>query len=181
MRRVGKWFRGLKRWQKAAVIVVPFLTLIAVLYAGFGSAGRNQEYQPQNEFQLDPWVKIKIGGLDLSINKAVLYLFLAAALTSAVMIYIAKRMQERPNNVQTAVEAMYDLANNNITRGNMPPDYALKWFPVVGTLFFFIWFSNLIGYIPLPTNSMETTTIFGLEPPRSPCTRPPRTSRSPWR
>ena len=31
----------------------------------------------------------------------------------------------------------------------------------VGTLFLFIWFSNLIGYIPLPTNTHEKVDIFG--------------------
>ena len=40
-----------------------------------------------------------------------------------------------------------------------------KWFPFIGTLFLFIWFSNLIGYIPLPTNSAETFNIVGLEVP----------------
>src|SRR4051794_3710282 len=73
------------------------------LFAAVGSAGQNHEYQPQNEFELLPWIKIEIGGLDLSINKAVMYLFIAAALTTTVMIYVAKRMQDKPNLVQTAV------------------------------------------------------------------------------
>jgi F-type H+-transporting ATPase subunit a len=81
------------------------------------------------------------------------------------MIYIARKMQQRPNRVQTAVETVYDLANNNIVRGNMPAEYARKWFPFIAALFFFILFSNLIGYIPLPTNSQEKTSIFGLEIP----------------
>jgi F-type H+-transporting ATPase subunit a len=42
---------------------------------------------------------------------------------------------------------------------------AAKWFPFIGALFLFIWFSNLIGYIPLPTNSAETIDIGGLEVP----------------
>jgi F-type H+-transporting ATPase subunit a len=151
--------------QKVILGVVLYIGLIVALYVAFGSTGKNEEYQPQNEFQLDPWVEIHIGGLDMSINKAVLYLFLAAAFTAGTMIWIARKMQQRPNRVQAAVEALYDLANNNITRGNMPPNYAKVWFPFVGTLFFFIWFSNLIGYIPLPTNTHETTTIFGLEVP----------------
>jgi F-type H+-transporting ATPase subunit a len=151
--------------QKVLLGVALYIGLIVVLYVALGSAGKNEEYQPQNEFQLDPWVKIEVGGLDLSINKLVLYLFLTAAATVGVMTWIARKMQQRPNNIQTAVEALYDLANNNITRGNMPANYAKLWFPFIGTLFFFIWFSNLIGYIPLPTNTHETTSIFGLEVP----------------
>src|SRR5205823_15103590 len=108
---------------------------------------------------------IKLGSLDMSINKAVLYLFLAAFLTSALMVYIAKRLKERPNNVQTALEAMYDLTNNNITRTNLDPPMAVKWFPFIATLFFFIWFSNLLGYFPLPVNSEETFHIGSLKIP----------------
>src|SRR3954449_7415719 len=151
--------------KKVALGAILLLLIVAILGAAFGSAGKNDEYQPQNEFKLDPWVSIKIGGLDLSINKAVLYQFLAAVFTTLMMVWIARRMQQKPNNVQTAIEAAYDLTNNNITRGNMDPQMALKWFPFVATLFFFIWFSNMIGYLPLPTNSEETFDLFGLKIP----------------
>ncbi len=98
-------------------------------------------------------------------NKAVLYLFLAAALTCATMVYVARRMQQRPNRVQTAVEFAYPLMRDNITRGNMDDRMAAKWFPFIGTLFLFIWFSNIIGYIPLPTNTEHKVDIFGLHVP----------------
>jgi F-type H+-transporting ATPase subunit a len=141
------------------------LLLGIILGVVFGSEGRNNEFQPQNEFKLDPWVTIKIGALDLSITKAVLYVVLAAGLATITMVYIAKRMQDKPNNVQTGVEAAYDLTFNQIVGNNMDRETALKWFPFVATLFFFIWFSNLIGYIPLPTNTEETVSIFGLQLP----------------
>jgi F-type H+-transporting ATPase subunit a len=141
------------------------LLLGIILYGVFGSEGRNNTFQPQNEFKLDPWVTIKIGALDLSITKAVLYVVIAASLATIAMVYIAKRMQDKPNNVQTAVEAAYDLTYNQITRNNMDPQMALKWFPFLATLFFFIWFSNMIGYIPLPTNTEETVNVLGLQLP----------------
>jgi F-type H+-transporting ATPase subunit a len=164
-RPIGEWFAGLKTWQKVALAIGTWIALTIALLLFIPSAGRNSEYQPQNEFKLDPWVPIHLGGLDLSINKAVLYLFLTALATCGVMIWIARKMQQRPNNVQTAVEALYDLANNNITRGNLSASYSARWFPFIGTLFFFIWFANLIGYIPLPTNSEESVVIFGLTVP----------------
>jgi len=153
-----------KRLIKVVGIGV-FLALFIGLFAIFGSEGQNHDYQPQNEFKLDPWISIHIGSLDLSINKAVLYIFLATALTVWAMVYIAKRMTDRPNNVQTAVESVYDLTYRNITRGNMDERMALKWFPFIGTLFLWILFSNLLGYIPLPTNSLEKFNIFGAEVP----------------
>ena len=64
-----------------------------------------------------------------SINRAVLYLFIATLLTIFTMVWIARRMQARPNKIQTAVEVLYSLMRNNITRGNMPDSMAAKWFP----------------------------------------------------
>jgi F-type H+-transporting ATPase subunit a len=74
-------------------------------------------------------------------------------------------MQERPNKVQTAVESTFLLMRDNITRGNMDSKMAAKWFPFIGALFLFIWFSNMLGYLPLPTNTEHKVDIFGLEIP----------------
>ena len=145
-------------------VLTPMLFLI-LLYVIFGSEGQNTEYKPQNEFQLDDWIPIHLGSLNLSVNKAVLYLVLAAALTIGSMLYVARRMKQRPNKVQTAVESAYQLMRNNIAGGNMDATMAKKWFPFIGTLFLFIWWSNMIGYIPLPTNTHEKFDLFGAQIP----------------
>ncbi len=131
----------------------------------FGSSGKNEAFQPQNEFKLEPWVTLELGGIDLSINKAVLYLVLASALTIFVMVWISRRMQQKPNRVQTAIEVAYDLTKNNITGGNLDAATATRWFPFLAALFFWIWFSNMIGFLPLPTNTEHTVSVFGLEIP----------------
>jgi F-type H+-transporting ATPase subunit a len=151
--------------QKVLIGAVILIGLMLILAGIFGSEGRNNEFQPQNEFKLDPWLSIKLGGLDLSLNKAVLYLFLTVTLTTITMVWVAKRMQRKPNNVQTAVETLYDFANTQIVGSNMGSGLATKWFPFIATLFFFILFSNLIGYIPLPINTENPVHIFGLELP----------------
>jgi F-type H+-transporting ATPase subunit a len=136
-----------------------------ILLAGiiFGVTRRdNEEFLPQEEFRLDSWLDLP-GPFD--INKAVLYVVVAALLTVGTMMYIANRMQQRPNRVQTAVETLFALMRDNITRGNMDDRMARKWFPFIGALFLFIWFSNLIGYIPLPTNTHEHFELFGIEIP----------------
>jgi F-type H+-transporting ATPase subunit a len=149
---------------KIAIGVAVYLGVAILLYAAFGSEGKNEDFKPQNEFKLDEWIPIHIGGLNLSFNKAVLYLLLACILTSVTMIWVARRMQDRPNRVQTIVEGAYDLTYTQISKGNMPSETAAKYFPFVATLFFFIWFSNMLGYIPLPT-SHETINILGIEWP----------------
>src|SRR5215210_5714431 len=141
---------------------VYFLAMALVIVI-FGATRRdNEEFAPQNEFKTDTWIDLP-GPFDF--NKAVMYLVIAGILTVATMVYVAKRMQARPNRVQTAVETLYALMRDNITRGNMEDRMAAKWFPFIGTLFLFVWYSNLIGYIPLPTNSGETFDVFGIEVP----------------
>jgi F-type H+-transporting ATPase subunit a len=142
-----------------------YLAVAILLLLIFGNDGKNEAFKPQNEFKLEPWVSIHIGSLDLSINKAVLYLVLASALTIFTMTWIARRMVQKPNRVQTAVEVAYDLTKNTITGGSLHGELARKWFPFIGALFFWIWFSNMLGFLPLPTNTEHTFSIGGLEIP----------------
>jgi len=134
---------------------------IVLLVIIFGFGHKNSTFQIQNEFKLDDWVHLGV----FSINRAVVYLFLAAILTVVTMLWIARRMHARPNRVQTAVEVIFSLMRDNITRGNMDDSMSAKWFPFLGALFLFIWYSNLIGYLPLPTNSEETFNLFGAHIP----------------
>jgi F-type H+-transporting ATPase subunit a len=137
------------------------LVIVAVVALTGWSRSDNTAFQPQNEFKLD--TLFSVGPLD--VNKAHLYILGAAILMCAAMIYIAKRMTERPNKVQTAVELLFGLMRDNITRGNMDDKMAARWFPFVGALFLFIWFSNLVGYIPLPTNVEHKIDILGVQVP----------------
>jgi F-type H+-transporting ATPase subunit a len=139
-----------------------YLLGIVLLLVIFGfSSHKNSVFQIQNEFKLINWVHLGV----FSINRAVVYLFLAAIFTVGTMVWIAGRMHARPNRVQTAVEVLFSLMRDNITRGNMPDSMAARWFPFIGALFLFIWFCNLIGYIPLPTNTEETFNVFGVHIP----------------
>jgi F-type H+-transporting ATPase subunit a len=148
-----------------AVLAIYILGFVAIVAATGIKGTRNTAFLPQNEFKLDTWISIHLAGIDLSINKAVMYLVIAATLTCVSMIYIARRMQQRPNRVQTAVEVVFRLMRENIAGGNMDEKMAARWFPFIGTLFLFILFSNLIGYIPLPTNTEHELTVFGLHIP----------------
>jgi F-type H+-transporting ATPase subunit a len=151
--------------RKVLLAGLLLITLMLILFGIFGSAGRNNEFQPQNEFKLDEWLPIHLGALNLSITKAVLYLWIAVALTTITMVRIARRMEDKPNNVQTAVEAGYDFASKTIVGANMGSGLATKWFPFIASLFFFILFSNLIGYLPLPINTQEPINVLGAEIP----------------
>lgn len=146
-------------WGILGVYVLGFVLIAAI----FGAKRMdNAEFSPQNEFKLLPWVDLP-GPLD--INKGVLYLLITTTLTLCTMVWISKRMQARPNRVQTALEWVYTAMRDTVVKDNMDDNMARKWFPLVCTLFVFIWISNLIGYIPLPVNSGEKFKLFGAELP----------------
>ena len=110
--------------KRIALIVGGIYLFLIVLTIGIYGWSRldNEEFRPQDEFKLDAW--IELGPFDFT--KAVLYLIIASVLTVGTMLYVSKRMQARPNRVQTAVEALFSLMRDNITRGNMDDKMAAK-------------------------------------------------------
>jgi F-type H+-transporting ATPase subunit a len=154
-----------KTRTKVLIGLGAYLAIAVALLLIFGNAGKNEGFKPQNEFKLEPWVSIHLGSLYLSINKAVLYLALASGLTIFTMVWISRRMAQKPNRVQTAIEVSYDLTKDRITGGSLDGKIATRWFPFLAALFFWIWFSNMIGFLPLPTNTEHTFTVFGVEIP----------------
>src|SRR6188472_3637479 len=116
---------GLSTKAKVLIGFGVYFAISILLLLIFGNDGKNEAFKPQNEFKLEPWVSIHLGGVDLSINKAVLYLVLASALTIFTMTWIARRMVQKPNRVQTAVEVAYDLTKNTIIGGLEIPSFAI--------------------------------------------------------
>src|SRR5262249_53286394 len=139
-RLMAAWLDKLSTKQKVLLGLGLYLGTTILLLVVAGSQGKNDEFKPQDEFKLHDWIPIHLGSINFSINRAVLSLLLASALTIFPMVYISRRMQMKPNRVQAAVEVAYDLTKNNITGGNLKGSYAVKWFPFVATLFFFIAF-----------------------------------------
>jgi F-type H+-transporting ATPase subunit a len=156
---------GLSTKAKVFIGLGAYLAIAILMLLIFGSSGKNEHFQPQNEFKLEPWISIHIAGVDMSINKAVFYLLLASVLTVATMLWISRRMQQKPNRVQTAIEVAYDMTKNTIAGGNMDTKMAARWFPFLAALFFWIWFSNIIGFLPLPTNTEHAIDVLGIEIP----------------
>ncbi|HTU78949.1 MAG TPA: F0F1 ATP synthase subunit A [Solirubrobacteraceae bacterium] len=124
------------------------------------AAVASEVFSPTDEFKLDTWFKLG----PIAFNKGVLYLLMAAGITIGVMLYVAKRLQQRPGRLQVAVEMFYDFTNR-MSRENLDEGMTRKYFPLIATIFVFILVSNLIGYIPLPVDSTEKFTLFGAHIP----------------
>ena len=117
-------------------------------------------FTPTNEFKLDTW--FAVGPVDF--NKGVLYVILAALITLGILFYVARRLRQRPGRTQAAIEMFYGMTSG-MARDNLDDPLARKYFPLIATLFVFILVTNLIGYIPLPVNSIDKFTLFGAHIP----------------
>jgi F-type H+-transporting ATPase subunit a len=144
---------------------------MVLLAAGLGlaapaSAFAADDFEVEKEFTLNPWVKLKLGPLDMSINKAVAYLWLATILTILLGIVLMRiRLGVRPGTRQTLGEQIYDVAQTQIAEQGLPSKAIGLWFPYVATLLLFIWMINMLGFIPLPLSS-EKFHIGGLAIPQ---------------
>jgi F-type H+-transporting ATPase subunit a len=141
------------------------LLVLALPEAVLAQTEEEEEFDPSHEFELPAWIPIEIGPLDLSINKAVAYLFLGTAISIALGIVLMRaRLGVRPDSRQTLGEWVYTIAQVNIAEQGLPSKAIGRWFPYCATLLIFIWTLNMISFIPLPLSD-ETVEIAGVDLP----------------
>ncbi|MEQ1681841.1 MAG: F0F1 ATP synthase subunit A [Nitrospira sp.] len=104
------------------------------------------EESPLHQFELQRWIPISIGGLDLSINKAVVFMWVVIAVAAVLMVMAGSSRKLVPGKLQSLAEMMVDFIRTMIME-TMGKD-GMRFFPLVATLFVFILFSNYIGLIP---------------------------------
>ena len=124
--------------------------LTALLAAPGVAFGAGTEFDPSEEFKLDPWISLEFGPIDMSINKAVFYLFLATVICIGMGLVIRGGLKMRPTRAQNVVEIAYEFSEKQIARPTLTESSYAKYFPYIATLFLFIAVSNLVSFIPLP-------------------------------
>jgi F-type H+-transporting ATPase subunit a len=123
------------------------------------------EFDPQHEFLLEEWIPLHLGPLDLSVNKAVVYLWVGGLATIVVGIWLMRfGLSLRPSRRQTTGESIYELVHSQIAESSLPSKAMNLWFPYVASLFLFIWILNIVGFVPLPISN-DTYEVFGADLP----------------
>jgi F-type H+-transporting ATPase subunit a len=105
------------------------------------------KFDPTTEFEQHEWIPIHLGPLNLSITKAVVYLFIGTALTILLGLFL---MRARGGKREAVGEQVYEIAQVQIAEQGLPSKAIGRWFPYVASLLLFIFVVNLIGFIPLP-------------------------------
>ncbi len=112
-----------------------------------------------NEFKPHELVHLKLGSLDLSITDYVVWLLVACALVFILLYLAARRAQLVPRGFYNAVEAVVEFIYQEMILNIMGPE-GKPFLPFIGTIFFFIFFVNLLGLIPIPGIKVGEHLVF---------------------
>jgi F-type H+-transporting ATPase subunit a len=131
----------MRTWWVRIALAVSALALVPATALG----AEEEDFDPSLEFKLDPYVPIELGPIDLSINKAVVYLLLSAFIICAGAIFVVRGgLKMRPTRAQNLVEIIYEFSEEQIAKQGLSARTMKTWFPFVTALFLFI------AVIPLP-------------------------------
>ena len=155
--------------MKRALSIVTLLALILPTLAFAQEEPHTEEeskFDPSHEWELQTWgPELKIGPIDMSINKAVAYLLLGTLCSILLGIVLMRvRPGRGPNRRQALGETIYEVAQVQVAEQGLPTKAIGRWFPYVATLMIFIWTINMLGFIPLPLSD-ERWDIGGVEIP----------------
>lgn len=136
--------RRMKWW------IVSMLTL--VLAAPVMASASGGEFDPAEEFDVGEYVSIHLGSINLSINKAVIYMLISSAIIILFGVLVVRGgLKMKPTRSQNVLELSYEFVEKQIAGVALPERVFTKWFPYLATLFLFVAVNNLISFIPLPT------------------------------
>lgn len=104
----------------------------------------------------------EVSVMDFSITKTVLHMLLIALLMLWMFTKVAKAYKRRdgqaPKGLQSFMEPVILFVRNDVGRPFLG-DKTERFLPYLLTLFFFLWFSNLLGLTPLSSNIAGNTSI----------------------
>jgi F-type H+-transporting ATPase subunit a len=119
---------------------------------------------PMHQFQIAPMIPMEIGGYDVSFTNASLFLVLGAAIPAAFMLFSSAKAALVPGRMQALGEGTYSFVHDML-HSSAGADGVKKFFPMVLSLFLFIFTVNMVGlfaYNFTPTSQIIVTAMMAL-------------------
>lgn len=119
---------------------------------------------PIHQFQIVNYFPIaKIGSTTIQFTNSAMFMVVAVALTALLMIGATGRRSLVPDRIQSIAESCYEFVVGMIR--STAGEEALRFFPLVFSLFMFILMANVVGLIPYaftPTSHIIVTVSLAL-------------------
>ncbi|MEJ2229557.1 MAG: F0F1 ATP synthase subunit A [Nitrospirales bacterium] len=118
---------------------------------------------PLHPFELHNFLPLSLFGLDISVNKAVLMMWVVVGLVTLLLLKAGSAKSLVPSKLQSLAELLVDFIRGIIhdTMGTS----GMRFFPLISALFLFILFSNLVGLVPgsfTITSQIIVTAVFAV-------------------
>ena len=145
----------------ALAVVLAALLVVAPAPAVAAEAGGALAVDPIEEFAF-PTIgpELKVGPVDMSITKPVIYMWLATFIAIGWALLIRRNLRLKPDGKQTFTELVYEFAHDQIAGSGLGRKTFSRYMPLVASLFVFIWLVNLISFIPLPVSTLHPIDIW---------------------
>ncbi|MCB1993638.1 MAG: F0F1 ATP synthase subunit A, partial [Geminicoccaceae bacterium] len=101
---------------------------------------------PLEQFEIKPIVRILIEGVDLSFTNSALWMVIAVAAVYYFVVLGTRQHALVPGRLQSLVELSYEFVAG-LVRENAGKE-GMRFFPLIFTLFMFIFMGNMLGMIP---------------------------------
>ncbi len=101
---------------------------------------------PLEQFEIKPIVRILIEGVDLSFTNSALWMVIAVVAVYYFVVLGTRQHALVPGRLQSLVELSYEFVAG-LVRENAGKE-GMRFFPLIFTLFMFIFMGNLLGMIP---------------------------------
>jgi F-type H+-transporting ATPase subunit a len=103
---------------------------------------------PLHHFELHPLIELSVAGIDISITKAVVCMWIGMAIIIAGFMIVAKRGTTLvPGKLQSLLELCMDFIRGMVDEF-IGAEHGKKYYSFIGSLFLFMLSANLIGLIP---------------------------------
>src|SRR5215510_646874 len=103
-------------------------------------------------------IPIKIFGIDFSITKHVLMMWIAAALIILIFRYVFREQRTVPSGAANLLEAIVVFLRDEVTLPTMGEE-GRRYLPYLLTVFFFILFCNFLGLIPFAATATGNVSV----------------------
>ncbi|MEZ5923760.1 MAG: F0F1 ATP synthase subunit A [Hyphomicrobiaceae bacterium] len=101
---------------------------------------------PIHQFEIHRWQEFNLFGYDATFTNSSFYMILATAVASLFLIYAMGGKALIPSRLQSIAEIAYEFVANMLRQAT--GEHGMKFFPLVFTLFIFIFTVNMLGMIP---------------------------------
>ncbi len=110
------------------------------------SAQSHDNHGPLAQFEVNKLFDLQLAGFDISFTNSALYMVISTILIIGLMLFATRKKSLIPSKAQVIAESVYGFLHDMI-KGSIGEE-GEKFFPLIFTLFTFIFMCNLLGLTP---------------------------------